>query len=64
VLEAINQLEIRGIVRQDKKIENANDILFTLYIESMTANVLIRAAFELANAEKIFSEGENREPYG
>ncbi|MGD9672069.1 MAG: hypothetical protein AB7U98_01165 [Candidatus Nitrosocosmicus sp.] len=62
VSEAINQLEIREIVRQDKKMENANDILFTLYVESMTDNAIIRAAFEIANAERISSERQNREP--
>jgi hypothetical protein len=61
VSETINQLEIREIVRQDKKLENANDIFFTLYVESMTANAIIRSAFEIANAEKISSEKQNRE---
>lgn len=57
VSEAINQLEIREIVRQEKRIENtANDITYTLYVESMTANAIIRAAFEIANAERISSE--------
>jgi hypothetical protein len=61
VSEAIDQLEKRDIVRQDKRIENANNIIYTLYVESMTANVLIRAAFEISNAERIFSEKHSRE---
>jgi predicted transcriptional regulator len=61
VSEAIDRLEKREIVRQDKKLENANDFLFTLYVESMTANIIIRAAFEIANAERISSEKQNRE---
>lgn len=59
VLEAIDQLETREIVRQDKRMENANDILFTLYVESMTANAIIRAAFEIVNAERNLSEKQN-----
>jgi hypothetical protein len=42
-------------------MENANDILFTLYVESMTANAIIRAAFEIANTERISSEKQNKE---
>jgi hypothetical protein len=59
---AINQLEKRNIVRPDKRTKNSsdspNDIAYTLYVESMTANVIIRAAFEIANAERISSENE------
>lgn len=65
VSEAIDQLEKREIVRQYKRIENrnttANDKAYTLYVESMTSNVLIRAAFEIANAERISAERQNKE---
>jgi hypothetical protein len=62
VSEAIDQLEKREIVRQEKRIENtANETMYTLFVESMTANVIIRAAFEIANAERISSEKQNRE---
>ena len=59
--EGIHQLEKREILRQDRKMENTNDIVYTLYVESMTANVIIRVAFELANAERISSEKQKRE---
>ena len=61
VSEGIHQLEKREIVRQDRKMENTNDIVYTLYVESMTTNAIIRAAFEMANAERISSEKQNRE---
>lgn len=68
VSEAIDRLEKREIVRQDKRLENinnnVNETAYTLYVESMTANVLIRAAFEIANAERISSEKQNREENG
>jgi hypothetical protein len=57
VSEGINRLEKREIVRLSKKTENANDManntVYTLYIELMTANAIIRAAYEIANAERI-----------
>lgn len=56
VSESIELFEKREIVRPDKRLENANATAYTLYVESMTANVLIRAAFEIANAERISSE--------
>jgi hypothetical protein len=62
---AIDQLEKREIVRQDNGIENsnttANHKAYSLYVESMTANAIIRAGFEIANAERIFSEKQKRE---
>ncbi len=65
VLEGISELEKRDNVRQDKRVENADnaakDILFTLYVESMTANAIIRAAFEIANTERNSSKRENTE---
>lgn len=57
VLEAIDQLEKREIVRQEKRIENtANETAYTLFVESMTANVIIRAAIEINNAERMSFE--------
>jgi hypothetical protein len=60
VSEGINQLEKRDIVRRDKRVEHANntfnDILYILYVESMTANAIIRAGIEIANAESISSK--------
>jgi hypothetical protein len=64
VSESIEQLEKIEIVRQDEKVENANDVVYTLYVESMTANVLIRAAFEIANVERTSFEKQNREQNG
>lgn len=61
VLEAIEQFEKRDIVRQDVSMENTNDIVYTLYVESMTANVIMRAVFEIANAERISSEKQEGE---
>jgi hypothetical protein len=61
VSEGISQLEQREVVRHAKKNENEKDTVYTLYVESMTANVLIRAAFEIANAERISSEKQNKE---
>lgn len=65
VSEAIDQFEKREIVRQDKRVENtdnlSSDIAYTLYVESMTSNIIIRAAFEMANAERTFFEKQNRE---
>jgi hypothetical protein len=65
VSEALDQLEKREIVRQDKRIENlndyANETAYAFFGESMTANVIIRAAFEIANAERISSEKQNGE---
>jgi predicted ArsR family transcriptional regulator len=61
VSEAIDQLEKREIVRQDKRGENtANETTYTLFVESMTANTIIRAAFEMAKTERI-SEKPDRE---
>jgi hypothetical protein len=61
VSEAINRLEKREIVRQDKRAEKADNAVYILYVESMTANVIIRAAFEIANAERMFFEKQTRE---
>lgn len=65
VSEAIEQLEKREIIRQDKRIENsnntANEIAYTLFVESMTANAIIRAAIEIANTERTSSVTQNRE---
>jgi len=65
VSEGINQLEKREIVRQARNIENsnsnANNIAYMLYVESMTSNAIIRAAFEIANAEGISPEKQNRD---
>ena len=58
--ESINQLEKRDIVRRDKRRVDtngvANDLSYTLYVESMTANVVIRAAIEITNAERMSFE--------
>jgi hypothetical protein len=62
VSEAIDRLEKTDIIRQDKRIENnANETVYTLFVESMPAHVIIRTAFEIANAERISSEKQNRE---
>ena len=61
VSAAISQLEKREIVRLDKRVKNANETAYTLYVESMTANVIIRASIEIANAERTASENQNRE---
>ncbi|WP_415311999.1 hypothetical protein [Candidatus Nitrosocosmicus sp. FF01] len=62
VSEAIDRLEKREIVRPDKRIENAADeTTYTLFVESMTTNAIIRAAFEIANAERVSSEKQNKE---
>lgn len=56
VKEAIDRLEKREIVRQNKRTENpsipASEIAYILFVESMIANVIIRAAFEIANVER------------
>jgi hypothetical protein len=61
VLETIGNLEKRDSVRQDKRLENAINTVYTLYVESMTTNLLIKAAFEISQTERIFSEKQNRE---
>lgn len=62
VSEAIDQLEKREIVRHNERIDNnANETAYTLFVESMTANAIIRAAIEIDNAERISSEKQNIE---
>jgi hypothetical protein len=64
VTAAIERLEKREIVRRDESVGIANDAVYTLFVESMTTNVIIRAAFEIANAERISSEKQNRDSKG
>ena len=50
-------------LRHDKISQNANnttsEIEYTLYLQSMTDNVIMRGSDEIANAEKVCSEKQN-----